>query len=101
MEVVAERGRQELIWGEENHSIKPHGQQWTRSIQKSAEAVKASCEEATANGTVTWYDIWYEEFLEVFAEDNPKKQREELIQAMAVNLAMVEYLDRRYPRKDE
>jgi hypothetical protein len=100
-EIVEERGRQDLTWGEQNHPIKPSGHEFTRRFVKMDQEAKESCNLAASTGNLTWYDILWEEFCEVFAEDAPAKQREELKQLNAVSLAMIEYLDRRYPKKDE
>lgn len=100
-EIVEERGRQDLLWGEQNWPLKPAGREWTRLISTDADEAKVICDKNASCGNTTWYDIWREEFLEVFVEDDPKKQREEIIQALAVGVAMVEYLDRRFPKKAE
>ena len=101
MEIIAERGRQDLLWGVQSHPIKPSDHEFTRRFVDLDRNAKDSCNTNAANGFITWYDILWEEFCEVFAEDDPIKQREELVQLNAVSLAMIEYLDRRYPRKDE
>ena len=100
-EIVKERDRQDLMWGEQNWPIKPHDREWTRDIKVSLDKARNLCDISTRNGSLTWNHIAYEEFLEIFAEDAPVKQREELIQSLAVQMAMVEYLDRRYPHKEE
>ena len=101
MEIIAERGRQDLLWGLQNHSIKPSDHEFTRRFVDLDKKAKDSCNVNAENGFITWYDILWEEFCEVFAEDDPQMQREELVQLNAVSLAMIEYLDRRYPKKDE
>lgn len=100
-EIVEERGRQNLIWGEQNHPIKPNDRQFTRNMGTQADYAKKTCDKAAEDGSITWYHILWEEFCEVFSEDDPRKQREELIQLNAVGLQMIEYLDRRFPKKDE
>ena len=100
-EIIEERGRQDMIWGIQQHPIKPTGREFTRKFVELEKDAKTSYGLAEMSGSVTWYDILWEEFCEVFAQDDPIKQREELVQLNAVSLAMIEYLDRRYPRKDE
>jgi hypothetical protein len=100
-EIVEERERQDMIHGEEDWPIKPSGHEFTRRFQKLEQEAKESYALAESTGNLTWYDIAWEEFCEVFAETDPKKQRSELIQLNAVILKTIEYLDRRYPRKDE
>lgn len=50
---------------------------------------------AKGKGIVTWRDILHEEVCEAFAETDPVKLREELIQVAAVAVAWVETLERR------
>jgi len=99
-EVMLERGRQDLMWGTQEHDIKPHKNTDSRYFIEKAEKCKKEYEIASKNGIVTWYHILKEEFYEIFAENEPSRQRHELIQVMAVAMAMVEYLDRRFPEKD-
>jgi hypothetical protein len=42
-----------------------------------------------------WFDILFEEICEAFLETKPENQREEMIQATAVAVAIIEYLDRK------
>ena len=100
-EIVEERGRQDLIHNEQNWPIKPSSRDFTRKFKNEEHGAKTNYALAELSGSITWYDILWEEFCEVFAEDDPIKQREELVQLNAVSLAMIEYIDRRYPRKDE
>jgi len=100
-EIVEERGRQDLMWGVQQHPIKPSGHKFTTNFKNLENDAKEFYKLAESTGNVTWYNILWEEFCGVFAENDPKKQREKLIQLNAGSLAMIEYLDRRYPRKDE
>lgn len=92
-EIEAERRRQELKWGEQNHQINTISTHWMYSAL--ARDAKRSCEVAQKEGNLTWFDILFEEFCEVFAERTPEKQREELIQVAAVAVQMIEYIDRK------
>jgi hypothetical protein len=99
VEIIKERGRQDLLWGEQNHPIKPSDHAFTRHFVELDKFAKDVCNTNTENGFITWYDILWEEFCEVFAENDPAKQRGELVQLCAVGVSMIEYLDRRYPRR--
>jgi len=92
-EIEAERRRQEEKWGVQNHSINTDAHHWMYSTL--ARDAKKSCDTAIKEGTLTWFDILFEEFCEVFAERNLEKQREELLQVAAVAVQMIEYIDRR------
>lgn len=88
--IHAERKRQDSIHGEQNLPIKNDAPIY----KKMAEVAKEICDDNFRDGTITWKDILEEEFWEVFAEDDPEKQAEELIQVAAVCVAMVECLRR-------
>jgi hypothetical protein len=90
--IHAERDRQDRKWGIQNHPIGKPGEVHARKME--AELARMICESLSANGDVTWYDILYEEFCEVFAESDPYRQREELIQVAAVAVQMIECIDR-------
>jgi hypothetical protein len=92
-EVAKERERQDLKWGEQNWPIKPKDVLF--DFVKVAAYAKQVCDSRFDDGTGSWYDILNEEFCEVFAEDAPSKQREELIQVAAVAVAMIECIDRK------
>lgn len=100
-EVAAERSRQDAKWGEQNH---PDGTgavwefcsgQHAGWAQEAADDARRRCQEAVDR---TWGDtyalILNEEVAEAFAEDDPTKLREELLQVAAVAVAWVEKLDR-------
>lgn len=100
-EVAAERVRQEAKWGEQNH---PDGTgaawefcsgQHEGWAQEAADDARRRCQEASER---TWGDtyalILNEEVAEAFAEEDPTKLREELLQVAAVAVAWVEKLDR-------
>lgn len=92
-EIDCERRRQDAKWGEQNHPMNTDTHHWIYvSLAKDA---KKSCEVAAKEGSLTWFDILFEEFCEVFAERSLEKQREELIQVAAVAVQMIEYIDRK------
>jgi hypothetical protein len=96
-EVGAERSRQDLKWGEQNH---PDGRLGTDHDVRRAGAAKFVCQQAAALGKaglggVTWREILDEEVAEAFAEIDPVKLRAELIQVAAVAVAWAQALDRR------
>jgi len=92
MEVNAERDRQEAKWGRQTHPVRS----LIRSIDidtHEAELSKEMCDVLASDGLVTWYDILLEEFREVFAETDPKKQRIELIHVAAVAVSIIQDID--------
>lgn len=91
-EIHLERERQDAKWGVQNHPIRP--EKSTRYFTVSADLSRELCDEAAENGTITWYHILREEFFEAMAESTLERQREELIQVIAVAVAMVENIDR-------
>ena len=99
LDVLAERERQNVIWGEQNH---PDGSGPDRIDNRTLLPwryltvwARETCQAAAADGTVTWLDIAREEVFEAFAEDDPAQLRTELIQASAVFLQWAEAIDRR------
>lgn len=91
-EIYAERLRQDLKWGEQNH---PNGTEDDTGLSKlAADAARASCDKAFAEGRGTWRHILEEELFEAVAEDDPVKLRGELIQVAAVAVAWIEAIDR-------
>jgi hypothetical protein len=92
-ELDNERKRQDAKWGEQNHPIRDESRD--ADYKETAELLKALCNFRAKAKTLTWFDIAAEEFLEVFAEDTPERQREELIQLGAVVVSMVECIDRK------
>lgn len=89
-EVMTERIKQDLKWGEQNH---PNG----TSIEKyapKASIAKAYTDEAAKNGKLTWAAILEEEFYEALAEEDPDALRIELTQVAAVASGWIEAIDR-------
>lgn len=94
LEVMRERLAQEKQWGTQNHPIRPAKGPWDYELKDIATWRKSLCELRRERGEMTWRDILLEEVHEVFAEEDPSKQREELIQVMAVAAAMIDKIDR-------
>jgi hypothetical protein len=91
-EIVAERARQDVQWGEQNH---PDGTGVYGMQVLDADAMRNACKTAFAEGRGTWRHILSEEIGEAYAESDPAKLRVELLQAGAVIAAWVEAIDRR------
>ena len=112
-EVRAERERQKVKWGEQNHPdgtgekslplnrIVFSGPGITSGDTHYAFALsfmaKQATDRAAKGGTVTWADILLEEVFEALAESDPDKVRTELVQVAAVCAQWVEAIDRRTP----
>lgn len=89
-DILTERACQDAKWGEQNHpdgTGRP-GDLWRATFAKEA------CEKAVRHGDLTFRHILDEEVQEAFAESDPVRLREELIQVAAVAVAWVEKLDR-------
>jgi hypothetical protein len=95
-DVLLERERQFIKWGEQNHK------DGTGSTQDKtlAEFSRQACDAAFKMGLGTWADILTEEYCEALAESDPVKLRAELIQVAAVCVAWVEAIDRREAAAD-
>lgn len=96
-EVLEERRRQHLKWGEQNH---PDGTGMDPMMEKFARLAKLACNEAAKTGTLTWRYILDEEVAEANAESSEIALRAELIQVAAVATAWIEAIDRRMGRRD-
>ena len=102
-EVFAERERQQVKWGEQNHSsVYPvlTAQQLADHYKiPTADFARNQCEDAFGGGYGTWTDILLEEFCEAVEAGasgyGEKALREELIQVAAVTVAWIEAIDRR------
>lgn len=88
--IVAERGAQDAKWGVQNH---PNGTGMVGDRER-ADSARHVCDVLFRAGTGSWRDILHEEVQEAFAEHDPVKLREELIQVAAVAMAWVENMDR-------
>ena len=100
-DVLAERGRQDEKWGQQNH---PDGTgprvRWMEGAPLGHSAAvlagwfRDRCK-ANVPDQDNYLDILMEEVAEAFAEDDPAKLRAELIQIAAVAVQWVEAIDRR------
>jgi hypothetical protein len=93
-QIAAERKRQDAKWGIQNHPMLD-SELTPEEAVAIAEEARARCQKAAADGTIAWSHILVEEVAETFAETEPARQREELIQVAAVALAMIECIDRK------
>ena len=99
--VLDERRRQDVKWGEQNHSDGTGPDiRWQPGIQSTATAAVLADEfrrrcQANSPGEDTWRDILLEEVAEALAENDPAKLRAELVQVAAVAVQWIEAIDRR------
>jgi len=90
-EVKKERLAQHNKWGEQNH----HNGTSSDRFKELANCHRDITDVSTQDGTLTWLHILREEVYEAFAEEDPQKLREELVQIAAVAVAWIEAIDRR------
>jgi hypothetical protein len=92
-EIVAERERQEVKWGQQDHPDGTGGPE----AEVVADLLKRLCKSAGLRDGAgdTWLKILAEEVGEAFAETDPAALRAELVQVAAVSCAWVEAIDRR------
>lgn len=89
-DVLQERFRQELLWGEQNH---PNGTS-AKVFAKKRDLMRDLTDARAAKGKVSYLDILFEEVYEAAAEEDPVKLREELVQVAAVTVGWIETIDR-------
>lgn len=94
--IIAERYRQIEKWGVQHHK----NGTGSRLMAVQATRDRHLCEEAFAHGNGTWRHILQEEVSEAFAEDDPEKLAEELIQVAAVALSWWEDIARQLGQVD-
>lgn len=95
-EIMQECERQDEKWGEQNHPM-------TRCVG-SAELIESLKYFRMINDQsdrYDWYSILQEEIGEAFTETELEKQWEEMIQAAAVVIQIIECLERRMEEKHE
>jgi len=97
-EIRAERKRQDEKFGEQNHLMlgkfySPESCEGIAKLHKEVNRFKAGLR----NDCFSWLTILLEEVYEVFAETDPKKQREEMIQVAAVAVNIIQCLERKNP----
>lgn len=90
-EIAAERDRQDLKWGQQNHTDGT-GQY---PEQMDADVARMACQSAAEGGYLDWLHILREEVAEAFAETDPAELRVELVQVAAVAVAWIQAIDRR------
>ena len=98
-EVLQERYKQEIKWGEQNH---PNGT-YPGCISNMIDDGESSapydarnlCERKAKDGFITYAHILWEEFCEAMDEVDDNKLRKELIQVAAVAVAWVECIDKK------
>jgi len=91
-EILHERLRQDSKYGEQNWPIV--SAELSEYYKLLEPTVKLKCDTEYENGTLTWHEILKEEFVEAMDETTASLQREELIQMVAVGVAMIECIDR-------
>lgn len=94
--VLAERERQEGLWGEQNHPDRgPIPLLEMDYARKRAEEWKRVNALRVKQGILSWDGILLEEVYEALAEGDPELMQAELIQSMAVILNWLECVSRR------
>jgi len=93
-EIRAERKRQDEKWGEQNLPML-NVPLTVKAMKEKSESYKAFND--STNGD-SWFAVLIEEVYEAFAETEPEKQREELIQVAAVAVQIIEYLERKFKK---
>lgn len=104
-EVHAERIRQDAKWGEQNHpTLWPAGatheryrelaDDWKKRNDDRVRVANAAGLPSDRNSA--WDGVLLEEVFEALAESDPAKRRAELVQVVAVGVAMVEQIDREH-----
>ena len=88
--IRAERERQDAKWGEQNHR---DGTGY--DFERQRESLRKACQDAAAEGVVTWADIFLEEVYEALSETNPERLHAELIEAAAVAAQWADAIKRR------
>lgn len=88
--LAGERARQEVRWDSQTHPDGT-GEQW----REAADNARRVCNNAAADGTLTWKDILSEEFFEALAESDLAALAGELRQIAAVAVNWSEDITRR------
>jgi hypothetical protein len=91
-EIEVERLQQDAKWGVQDHPIRHAGHE--KQYRNDSLKATALCNFQFRIEDGTWFEILHEEFREIFAEDTPEGQRAELVQMVAVGVAMIECIDR-------
>lgn len=99
MEVEKERKKQDEKWGVQNHPSFAVNHDFAANTML-ASGIREMVDHAAKQGKLVWAYILSEECAEAFAESDPVKLREELIQVAAVAVAWIERLDRQAEAED-
>lgn len=89
-EVADERTRQVTKWGVQT---RPTGA--SSAFMRARDLAQKRTDAKMKDGTATWHDILFEEFMEAISEEDAAKMRVELIQLAAVAVSAVEDIDRK------
>jgi hypothetical protein len=87
--IMREYESQNEKWGEQNHPMLQFAP--LKGVQRELELVRRINEDFDSPD---WFYILLEEVYEAFAETDPAKQREEMVQVAAVAVQIIECLDR-------
>ena len=100
-QIIKERVRQNVKWGEQNHPIVSSLKEWNNNLPIlveydicNEERAKFLCNWNSANKTLTWGHIIVEELAEALCAKTVEEQRKELIETAACCIAAIESLDR-------
>ena len=89
-EIAAERKQQDKSGGEQDYPMVA----FNSAQEYFKQELPVLKELNRTEGYKSWFTILNEKKFEAFAETDPVKQREKMIKACAVNVQIVEYLDR-------
>lgn len=90
-DVDEERTRQDAKWGVQDHPDGTGGEFY----KFHSNSHRTAADSAAKAGSLTWRHVLIEEMFEAFAETDPAKLREELVQCSAVCQSWCEAIDRR------
>lgn len=90
LEIAAERRNQLRKWGPQAHANGTGVDIVDRYVRDDA---IHQCQNAAADGNLTWRLILAEEIAEAFAEEDPERLRYELVQSASVIQAWISDLD--------
>jgi len=93
-EIQAERARQDVKWGEQNH-LDGTGLALPQQWRGASVLARKLCQLAARMGTCTWRHLLFEEVTEAFDAETVEELRAELVQVAAVATQWVEAIDRR------
>jgi hypothetical protein len=100
-EIIEERQKQDIKWGQQNHPIVSHLDTYSNGLPIlsdydicNEERAKFLCNWNAQMGSLTWGHIIIEELVEAMSAKTKEEMRTELIQCAAVIIAMIESLER-------